>query len=197
MPPGATHQDPKDPAGGPPLDVVVVGGSQVGLAMAWYPVEYDALPGMAFPAPADTYSHQGPGGRLLQAYAAAFDLPVRLGTRVVHLDRTDDGFEVRTTDDTVHARQVVVATGPFQVPYVPPAVQGLDPSVTEVHSAHYRNPRPCLTGPCWSSGSATRGCRSPRSWPRPAGSTCRSASGRRCCPIWHARSATRATPAPV
>jgi hypothetical protein len=54
MPPGATHQDPKDPAGGPPLDVVVIGGSQAGLATAWDLVEYDALPGMAFPAPADT-----------------------------------------------------------------------------------------------------------------------------------------------
>ena len=76
-----------DPAGGEVLDVVVVGGSQAGLAMAWHlaqqglrfvvleaapelghtwrfrwdslklftPAQYDALPGMPFPAPADTY----------------------------------------------------------------------------------------------------------------------------------------------
>ena len=82
----------KDPAGGGVLDVVVVGGSQAGLAMAWHlaqqgrrfvvleagpevghvwrswwdslklftPSQYDALPGMAFPAPADTYPTKDP-----------------------------------------------------------------------------------------------------------------------------------------
>lgn len=42
------------------------------------------------------------------------------------LSRTDDGFEVRTADDSFRARQVVVATGPFQVPFIPPAAQRLD-----------------------------------------------------------------------
>ena len=147
------EETPKDPASDQRLDVVVVGGSQAGLAMAWHlaqqglrflvleagpevghiwrsrwdslklftPAQYDALPGMAFPAPADTYPTKDPVADYLQAYATAFDLPVRLNARATSLTRTDEGFEVRTTDDTtVHARQVVVATGPFQVPFVPP-----------------------------------------------------------------------------
>jgi putative flavoprotein involved in K+ transport len=76
----------------------------------------------------------------LQTYVTAFDLPVQLNARVTSLTRTDDGFEIRTTDDTFHARQVVVATGPFRVPFVPPAAQGLEPSVPQVHCASYRNP---------------------------------------------------------
>ena len=44
-------------------------------------------------------------------------------------------FEIGTADDTFQARQIVVATGPFQVPFVPPAAQGLEPAVTQVHSA--------------------------------------------------------------
>ena len=98
------------------------------------PAQYDALPGMPFPAAADTYPTKEPVADYLQAYAAAFQLPVRLNARVTSLSRTDDGFEVRTADETIHARQVVVATGPFQVPFIPPAAQGLDRSVTQLHS---------------------------------------------------------------
>jgi putative flavoprotein involved in K+ transport len=140
----------RDPAAGL-LDVVVVGGSQSGLAMAWHlqrqglnfvvleagpevghiwrsrwdslklftPAQYDALPGMAFPAPADTYPTKEPVADYLQAYVAAFNLPVRLNARVTRLSKTDDGFEVQTADQSFQARQVVVATGPFQVPFVP------------------------------------------------------------------------------
>jgi hypothetical protein len=68
----------------------------------------------------------------LQTYVTAFDLPVRLNAKVTSLTRTDDGFEVRTADDTFLARQVVVATGLFQVPFIPPAAQGLEPSVIQI-----------------------------------------------------------------
>jgi putative flavoprotein involved in K+ transport len=164
----APHEEvQKDPAGGEVLDVVVVGGSQSGLAMAWHlqrqglrfvvleaapelgqvwrsrwdslklftPAQYDALPGMAFPAPADTYPTKDPVADYLQTYAATFDLPVRLNARVTQLVRTDDDFEVQTADNIYRARQVVVATGPFQVPFVPPPAAKLDASVTQLHSA--------------------------------------------------------------
>jgi putative flavoprotein involved in K+ transport len=180
----------KDPAGGEVLDVVVVGGSQAGLAMAWHlarqglrfvvleaapelghswrsrwdslklftPAQYDALPGMAFPAPADTYPTKDPVADYLQAYAAAFDLPVRLNAKVTELRRLEDGsFAVRTADQTYRARQVVVATGPFQVPFVPPQGRGLAPSVTQVHSADYRNPQGLPDGPVLVVGGGNSG----------------------------------------
>jgi putative flavoprotein involved in K+ transport len=185
------HQDdaPKDPAGDQPLDVVVVGGSQAGLAMAWHlarlglrfvvleagpelgqtwrsrwdslklftPAQYDALPGMAFPAPADTYPTKEPVADYLQAYAKTFDLPVRLNARATRLSKIDDRFEVQTADSTFRARQVVVATGPFQVPFVPPQARGLDPSVTQVHSADYRNPQALPDGPVLVVGGGNSG----------------------------------------
>jgi putative flavoprotein involved in K+ transport len=180
----------KDPAGGEVLDVVVVGGSQAGLAMAWHlaqqglrfvvleaapelghtwrsrwdslklftPAQYDALPGMAFPAPADTYPTKDPVADYLQAYAATFDLPVRLNAKATELSRLDDGsFEVRTADATYQARQVVVATGPFQVPFVPPPAAKLDASVAQVHSADYRNPQALPDGPVLVVGGGNSG----------------------------------------
>jgi putative flavoprotein involved in K+ transport len=183
------YEAEQDPTSGSPLDVVVIGGSQSGLAMAWHlaqqglrfvvleagpavghiwrnrwdslklftPAQYDALPGMAFPAPADTYPTKDPVADYLQAYAAAFNLPVRLNARVTRLSKTDDGFEVQTADSTFQARQVVVATGPFQLPFVPPQARGLDPSVTQVHSADYRNPQALPEGPVLVVGGGNSG----------------------------------------
>ena len=121
------------------------------------PAQYDALPGMAFPAPADTYPTKDPVADYLQAYAAAFDLPVRLNAQVTDLRRAGDDFEVRTADATYRARQVVVATGPFQVPFVPPPAAKLDASVTQVHSADYRNPQALPDGPVLVVGGGNSG----------------------------------------
>ena len=121
------------------------------------PAQYDALPGMPFPAPADTYPTKDPVADYLRAYADSFELPVRLDARVTRLSRTEHGFEVRTADETFRARQVVVATGPFQVPFVPPAAMKLDPSVTQVHSADYRNPQALPDGPVLVVGGGNSG----------------------------------------
>jgi putative flavoprotein involved in K+ transport len=186
----ASEAAEKEDPGGRRLDVVVVGGSQAGLAMAWHlaqqglrfvvleagpelghvwrsrwdslklftPAQYDALPGMAFPAPADTYPTKDPVADYLQAYAAAHDLPVRLDAKVTELRRSEEGFEVRTANDEVfRAHQVVVATGPFQVPFVPPAASKLDASVTQVHSADYRNPQALPEGPVLVVGGGNSG----------------------------------------
>ena len=171
------------------LDAVVIGGSQAGLAMAWYlarqqlrfvvleaapeightwrsrwdsltlftPAQYDSLPAMPFPGPPDTYPGKDAVAAYLQAYAAKFDLPVRLNARVTDLARTQEGFEVRTDSDVLRARRVVVATGPFQVPFVPPAARRLDGSVTQLHTAEYRNSDALPDGPVLVVGGGNSG----------------------------------------
>jgi putative flavoprotein involved in K+ transport len=121
------------------------------------PVQYDGLPGMPFPGPADTYPTKDPVADYLRAYAEAFGLPVRLNARVTSLSRSGDNFQVRTANETFSARQVVVATGPFQVPLVPPAATGLDSAVTQIHSADYRNPHGLPDGPVLVVGGGNSG----------------------------------------
>ncbi len=50
------------------------------------------------------------------------------------------GFVVETADRTYEAEQVVIATGPFQVPFVPSIAEQLDPGVVQLHSNEYRSP---------------------------------------------------------
>ena len=104
------------------------------------PAQYSSLPGMAFPSPRDTYPAKDNVAQYLQAYASAFNLPVRLNARVTSLTKRDGEYLLATADEGFTARHVVVATGPFQVPFVPPAAEDLDDTVTQMHSADYRSP---------------------------------------------------------
>ena len=105
------------------------------------PAQYDSLPGLPFPAPADSHPTKDDVADYLAAYARHFALPVRLNSPVTRLHREDDGtFAVTTPTETLRARQVVVATGPFQTPSIPAIAAELDPLVPQLHSAEYRNP---------------------------------------------------------
>jgi len=164
--------EPGSRGGANSFDVVVIGGSQAGLAVGYYlarrgltfvildagaesghvwrsrwdsltlftAAQYSGLPGMAFPLPKDTYPSKDDVASYLQAYVSAFDLPVRLNARVTSLTRRDGAHVVATANEELTASHVVVATGPFQVPFVPPIAGGLDGSVFQIHSADYRNP---------------------------------------------------------
>jgi putative flavoprotein involved in K+ transport len=121
------------------------------------PAEYDALPGRPFPAPAGTYPGKEAVAEYLRDYAAAFELPVQVNARVTGLRRTDAGFWLSTADRTYTARAVIVATGPFQTPFVPPLAAGLDLSVTQVHSGEYRSPDALPEGPALVVGGGNSG----------------------------------------
>jgi len=122
------------------------------------PAQYDNLPGLAFPAPPDTYPSKDDVADYLQAYAARFELPVRTSTSVTSLTRTEGVYQARAKGEAWEARQVVVATGPFQVPFIPPIAERLDPGVRQLHSADYRNPATIPAGRVLVVGAANSGC---------------------------------------
>ena len=121
------------------------------------PAQYDGLPGMDFPAPADTYPTKDQVADYLAAYAQAFRLPVLLNTAVTRVEHADERFAVHTTQGPLRARQVVVATGPFQEPVIPSIANDLAADVIQLHSADYRNPSQLPPGPVVVVGAGNSG----------------------------------------
>lgn len=103
------------------------------------PRAYSALPGLAFPDGPTETPDRWEMADYLQAYAARFALPVRLGARVQRVEPgAAGGFVVATSGGALRTRQVVVASGPFHDPVVPPAAAGL--TVPHLHSYDYHRP---------------------------------------------------------
>src|SRR3954454_2150464 len=121
------------------------------------PVRRDGLPGRAFPGHPDSYPDRDQVVAYLEDYARHFELPVELNSRVVAVCGADDGFEVELADRRYVAGQVVVATGPFQVPFIPPITSGLATEVTQLHSTEYRRPAQLPDGPVVVVGGANTG----------------------------------------
>ena len=122
------------------------------------PAQNDNLPGMAFPAPRDTYPGKDDVADYLQAYAEEFQLPVRVNLSVTSLTRRDGVYTAKASREAVEANQVVIATGPFRVPFVPPIAKDLDPEVTQIHSVSYQRPSTVPAGKVLVVGAANSGC---------------------------------------
>jgi putative flavoprotein involved in K+ transport len=104
------------------------------------PRRYDSLPGLQFPGDPDGYPGREEVIDYLESYASTFQLPVQLSSAVQSVASSDDGFILDLGARTAQADQIVVATGPFQVPSVPPFAADLASDVTQMHSTSYRRP---------------------------------------------------------
>ena len=104
------------------------------------PGRYNNLPGMPFPGPPSSYPSKDEIANYLEAYARAFDLPVRTSVRVNRLSRAGDRFEVVCGRETLLAENVVVATGASSNPRIPEFARELDERIVQLHSKEYRNP---------------------------------------------------------
>jgi putative flavoprotein involved in K+ transport len=118
----------------------------------------DSLPGKPFPAPVDTYPNKEDVADFLRDYAAEFELPVRLNSKVTALSRTNGGYVAETTSGRIETKQVVVATGPFQKPFTPEIASELDRRIAQLHSAEYRDPESLPAGSVLVVGGANTGC---------------------------------------
>jgi putative flavoprotein involved in K+ transport len=104
------------------------------------PRRYDSLPGLPFAGEPDGYPGRDEVIAYLEQYAAAFELPLELNSAVRSLDADGGRFLVALEDRQIEADQVVVATGPFQLPRVPALADEVAPDVFQTHSTGYRHP---------------------------------------------------------
>lgn len=98
------------------------------------------LPGMKFPKPDFYFPTKDEAADYLESYARQFSLPVRFGVKVDGLQRNEAGYHIVAGQSIFHARNVIVATGAFRMPYIPRLAQALSKNIFQMHSVNYRNP---------------------------------------------------------
>jgi len=156
-----------------PIDTVIIGGGQAGLAMSrclldrdrdhvvlergrvaerWRSERWESLrlltpnwmarlPGYAYRGPdPDGYMSRAEVIAYLERYARSFAAPVERETRVRSVTSSDDRYRVETDRGTWLARNVVVATGACDTPFVPGFAAALDPDIVQVTTRDYCGP---------------------------------------------------------
>lgn len=123
------------------------------------PAWHDRFPGLEFDdlAP-DAFAPKERVADYLVAYAKRFNAPIRTGVEVKKVSRHPQraGFRIDTSEGVVEAKRVVAATGPFQVPVMPSLIPE-DQPITQLHSAHYRNPQQLPEGAVLVVGAGSSG----------------------------------------
>ena len=121
------------------------------------PARYDGLPGWGVPLDPWAFPTKDEIADYLEAYAQRFDLPVVTGVSVDRLRKDGDHYVVRAGAHHFAADNVVVASGTFQEPIVPPFAHELDPRIRQLHSHEYRNPSQLDDGPVLVVGCSHSG----------------------------------------
>jgi putative flavoprotein involved in K+ transport len=102
--------------------------------------QYCVLPGLGFPGQQGRFPTKDEMADYVEEYTRHWRLRVRLNTEVTSLTAIDDGYRLETSTGPYEARQVIVATGAYREPFVPPLAAGLDDGVFQVHTGRYHNP---------------------------------------------------------
>jgi putative flavoprotein involved in K+ transport len=140
------------------------------LADAWRNHRWDSFtlvtPNWHIRLPGGEYHGDDPDGFMprdevvgyLERYAAGFNAPVRCGVAATAVKAEGIGYRVRTAQGDYQAANVVIATGAFQLPKIPPSSASIPPGITQLHSGEYRNPEALPTGAVLVVGSGQSGC---------------------------------------
>ena len=123
------------------------------IAERWRSERWDGLrfqfPNWSVRLPDFPFPHTDPDGfatsreivDFISAYADFIAAPIRCGVAVTALRRRDggSGLIAETSDGSIEADNVVVATGPYQSPVLPALLRD-DVNLFQVHASRYLNP---------------------------------------------------------
>lgn len=123
------------------------------------PAWHDRFPGMEFPgAHPDDFIGKEEVADYFVAYAEKIAAPIRCGVEVLKARRLAGrpGFHVETSQGTIEAKNMVVATGAFHHPVSPDLVPQ-QAGVLQIHSNVYRNPAQLPDGAVLVVGAGSSG----------------------------------------
>lgn len=104
------------------------------------PTEFNHLEGMPFPAPKGNYPNKYEVAGYFKAYAKTFDFPIQLNTFADCVEKSDNYFTIKTNKGDLLCKEVIIATGPFHIPYTPKFHNNISEDIFQIHSNYYKNP---------------------------------------------------------
>ena len=104
------------------------------------PRKYSSLAGMPMSGSPEGFPAKDEIANYLEDYTAYFNLPVQLETFVSKVERREGIFEIETTKGKLEAEQVVMASGAFQKPFIPPVINEGECMPFQLHSSSYISP---------------------------------------------------------
>ena len=140
------------------------------VASSWRDRRWDSFctvtPNWSIALPGAEYAGDDPDGflsrddlvRHFERWAESFDAPVRCGVEVRAVRRSGDGFEVETGGGAYRARNVVVATGTYQMPNIPPIAERLPRRLLQLAANDYKRPDMLPPGGVLVVGAGQTGC---------------------------------------
>lgn len=121
------------------------------------PRSLSALPGLPFPGDPDSLPNKDDVANYLQLYAKTFDLPIIHNSMVRSVRHKGDRYEIQADSGIYNAGRVVVATGPFQHPQIPPWAAKLPDNIIQLHTSQYKNPAQIPDGTVLLVGNGNSG----------------------------------------
>jgi putative flavoprotein involved in K+ transport len=121
------------------------------------PSEFNNLKGLDFPKPKGHYPDKYEVANYFKAYVDEFKIPIQFNTLVTEIQDKVDYFVVKHKDGFLEAEQVIIATGPFHIPYTPPFHKKINNTIIQIHSDHYKNPDQLQEGKAMVVGAGDSG----------------------------------------
>ena len=120
------------------------------------PAWHDRFPSRHFDSDPDGFPGKDEVTRYFENFAKQIEAPIHCGVEITGTTALPQGgYQVETSQGHIHADHVVAATGPFQIPVIPPIVP--DGVVNQLHSFDYHNPEQLLDGAVMVVGAGSSG----------------------------------------
>ena len=127
--------------------LIVDGESEVGASWLnrwdslklFTPTEYNHLPGYKFNALKGHYPDKFEVANYFKSYVDHFGFEIKLNTLITSVkNNKDHSFTLKYKDGELVAKNVIVATGPFHIPYTPPCNKKIASAIIQMHSNYYK-----------------------------------------------------------
>lgn len=121
------------------------------------PSEFNNLPGMDFPAKKGYYPNKEEVADYFKQYVKRFNIQIQLNTLISGVHKKQGIFTLKHENGELETRNLVIATGPFHIPYTPSFSKKISEDIFQIHSNFYKNPQQLQEGAAMVVGAGDSG----------------------------------------